>query len=417
MKKLLNHRAFALATGLCTLLATSNGCRDANSVPMSSHEPNYLFSKAMEIKEEVELNDSLFQTKDLLTEWFGTPDNPKIPDLLKDGDYSDLFNEENLKLAAGTATNPGLYASQQCVSCHGPTGQGRGPVAASQDPYPRDFRAGIFKFKGTPLAAKPRKEDIARVLKQGLSGTQMPIFDKLSDQQINALVDYVVFLSIRGDVERRLLRTASSNDGKLDDLKDAAEEALTQVADRWVAAEDSFEDFPEPEIPLVGAVPADDAALAQSIEKGKELFRTTNCAQCHGPEANGMGTKPPDYDNWTKEWTVDINLAPTNLDELVPLMALGGMKPQIIKPRNIVEGHLRGGRSPMDIYRRIRYGIPGGPMPAAAIVQSRDEQGLLEEDLWHLVNYVLSIAQVPPPPVSSQPDAQADGQKVAQSTP
>jgi hypothetical protein len=101
------------------------------------------------------------------------------------------------------------------------------------------------------------------------------------------------------------------------------------------------------------------------------------------------------------------------------------MKPQIIKPRNIVEGHLRGGRDPMDIYRRIRYGIPGGPMPAAAIVQSREEQGLLEEDLWHLVNYVLSIAQVPPPPVSAQPDGepngkpdgQPDGQKVAQTTP
>ena len=79
----------------------------------------------------------------------------------------------------------------------------------------------------------------------------------------------------------------------------------------------------------------------------------------------------------------------------------------------------------MDIYRRIRYGIPGGPMPAAAIVQSREEQGLLEEDLWHLVNYVLSIAQVPPPPVSAQPDGQpngkpdgqSDGQKVAQTTP
>ena len=66
----------------------------------------------MEIKEEVELNDSLLQTKDLLTQWFGTLHDPKIPELLKDGDYSDLFTEENLKLAAGTATNPGLYASQ-----------------------------------------------------------------------------------------------------------------------------------------------------------------------------------------------------------------------------------------------------------------------------------------------------------------
>ena len=90
MKKLLNHRVFAVATGLCTIAATSMGCRDANSVPMASHEPNYLFSKAMEIKEEVELNDSLLQTKDLLTQWFGTLHDPKIPELLKDGDYSKI---------------------------------------------------------------------------------------------------------------------------------------------------------------------------------------------------------------------------------------------------------------------------------------------------------------------------------------
>jgi hypothetical protein len=40
-------------------------------------------------------------------------------------------------------------------------------------------------------------------------------------------------------------------------------------------------------------------------------------------------------------------------------------------------------------------------MPAASIAQSSDEPGLKEEDLWHLVNYVLSIAQVPPKPVQS----------------
>jgi hypothetical protein len=36
-------------------------------------------------------------------------------------------------------------------------------------------------------------------------------------------------------------------------------------------------------------------------------------------------------------------------------------------------------------------------MPAAAVVESRDEPGLIDEDLWHLVNYLLSIANVPPP--------------------
>ncbi len=34
-------------------------------------------------------------------------------------------------------------------------------------------------------------------------------------------------------------------------------------------------------------------------------------------------------------------------------------------------------------------------MPAATVVKSSDEKGLQEADLWHLVNYVLSIAAPP----------------------
>ena len=74
-------------------------------------------------------------------------------------------------------------------------------------------------------------------------------------------------------------------------------------------------------------------------------------------------------------------------------MARGGMKPQQLLPRNIVEGKFRGGREPMDIYRRIRYGIVGAPMPAAAIIKSSDDKGIREEDIWHIVNYVLSIVE------------------------
>ena len=78
-------------------------------------------------------------------------------------------------------------------------------------------------------------------------------------------------------------------------------------------------------------------------------------------------------------------------------MARGGLKPQPLKPRNIVAGHLRGGREPIDIYRRIRYGIPGATMPAAAMAASEGAPGLTQDDVWHLVNYVLSIAEVPSP--------------------
>ena len=415
----MSRGAFAAGLALLGLVGCAAGCREPNPLA-SMHEPNYLFAHSMEISQETEMAQPLSDTKALLAEWFGTVDAPMLPAALKEGDYSDLISEENLQLAAGSAGKPGLYVVQQCASCHGLSGQGRGPVAASQDPYPRDFRAGIFKFKSTSRGAKPLKEDLARVLREGLSGSQMPIFDKLSDQEIGALVDYVVFLSIRGEFERKLLQTAAidapgerlydvSGDAKVrEEQQSAAAELLTQIADRWVGAEDAKDDFPLPDFPLVGSQTDENKdQLLASIAKGKELFsqESAACSKCHGVQADGKGGQLPDYDDWTKEWTTKIGLQPTDTDALIPLMARGGMKPQTLKPRNIVEGHLRGGRNPIDIYRRIRYGIAGSPMPAASIAQSSDEPGLQEDDLWHLVNYVLSIAQVPPKPVSSTQDS------------
>lgn len=417
-----NHPSHSLKLAsifAAALLAMSLiGCREQSQVA-NHYEPNFLFAKATEIgqsKEDGELDRSFNDTRDLLAQWFGTLDDPKLPEALKEGDYEDLISEANLKLAVGTPSAPGIYV-QQCVSCHGLSGQGRGVTAASQDPYPRDFRMGIFKFKSSPRSAKPLKEDIEKTLRLGLSGSQMPIFDKLSDEEIKALVDYVIFLSIRGEFERRLIQLAATDlDGEriydrtaeksvVDGQLSTASDALTQIADRWVQSVDAAEEFPRPDFPIFGSETVETKAeLTASIEKGKALFASevASCAKCHGVNADGKGNQLPDYDDWTKDWTSKIGLQPTDLEALLPLMARGGLKPQPLKPRNILEGHFRGGRTPEDLYRRIRYGIAGSPMPAAAVVQSREEPGLLDEDLWHLVNYVLSIAKVPPPPMETK---------------
>ena len=89
---------------------------------------------------------------------------------------------------------------------------------------------GIFKFKSSPRTARPVKEDIEKVLRNGLSGSQMPLFNKLSDQEIHALVDYVVFLSLRGEFERRLIQLSATEwegetpDAAPDTAPDAAPE-------------------------------------------------------------------------------------------------------------------------------------------------------------------------------------------------
>jgi mono/diheme cytochrome c family protein len=81
---------------------------------------------------------------DALTAAFGTPDEPyAFPQTGLD--------VEKLKLAAGasmsqqTGTRHGLYR-QHCAHCHGVSGDGLGPTAAFLNPFPRDYRKGIFKF-------------------------------------------------------------------------------------------------------------------------------------------------------------------------------------------------------------------------------------------------------------------------------
>ena len=411
---------FALLIG-SSAISFLFGCAP-NKIAPSAFEPNYLYAQALATAEDTPLEQPLSDAQDLLNDWFGALDEPKLPPLFADEDYKALLSLNNLELAAGppvSSVEPGekgLYR-QLCASCHGESGQGRGPVAASQNPYPREFRHGVFKYKSTPRKYKPTKEDIAKTLQKGLSGTQMPLFNKLSSKQIDALVDYVIFLSIRGELERKLLYNAAyeldldkdrvynvalknSKDGeskkKIDSQVETATELLTGIVDVWIDSEESVENFSLPTFPLFGkATDENRDQLAESIAKGKKLFVSEDaaCAKCHGASARGDGPQLPDYDDWTKDWTSKIGIKPTEIEKLLPLMARGGMKPQPLKPRNIVEGKFRGGRDPIDLYRRIRYGIVGAPMPAATIVKSADEKGLREDDVWHIVNFVLSIAE------------------------
>jgi mono/diheme cytochrome c family protein len=364
-------------------------------------------------------------------------DEPKLPPLLSDDDsYAELISLKTMAPAVGPDPNPeskepgasGLYR-RLCVSCHGETGQGRGTVAASQNPYPRDFRRGIFKYKVTPRGSKPLKDDIARTLREGLAGTQMPLFDKLAPSQIDALVEYVVYLSIRGEFERKLVQMGAQEldpeaaylsdyakreriyDVSLRDIADEkgakafkeqlelATDLLTEVADSWIDAEDRVR---QPSVPAglpvagLGDASPEPKLLAESIAKGRELFRNEKgggCAKCHGESAKGDGTQLPDYDDWTKEWTKNIEVSYTDLEQLAPFMARGGLKPQPLAPRNLVEGKFRGGRDPKAVHHRIMQGIDGSPMPAAALAAAPGEPGLQPEDVWHLVNYVLSLKQ------------------------
>ena len=345
------------------------------------------------------------QVATILLAMFGTPDEPVA--LAETG-----LDEAKLRLASGPVRSDivgrknGLYR-EHCAHCHGVTGDGMGPTAAFLNPYPRDYRPGVFKFKSTERADKPTHADLVRVLHNGIPGTSMPSFALLPPAQVEALAEYVKYLSIRGETELALMRAYFELDddagGKLPETREfLVDETLVAVADKWKAAADA-----EIQVPPMPA----DIDLVASIAKGKELFYgdKANCVKCHGVTGLGDG-QANDYDDWNKaiveigkelssgaasaRETSTAGMSPEELSEHRAQLAwldkfgkvLDGdaLEPRTIPPRNLRHGIYRGGRRPIDLYYRIHAGINGAPMPAA-------KGTVPPEDIWHIVNYVRSL--------------------------
>ena len=426
-------RGGIVAIGI-TIVGSSLGC----DAPIDSFEPNRLFAKRLELNEGVELEPVGDDVESLLLELFGTPDQPLWPvelqgdgarlegearadklearsagddkleayptgdDKLEAYPTGELVSVERLQRAAGpvysdeAGTHYGMYR-ELCILCHGISGNGAGATSRLLNPYPRDFRMGKFKFKSPPIGSRPTRDDLRQLLLNGEAGTSMPSFALLPDQDVEALLDYVIYLSIRGEVERGLLMRATYDlDADEQLTRDDAVELAVNAARKWAEAESQAISVPPPpaDLPLVGttlASPAERELLDASIEHGRQLFvgQVANCASCHGPQGAGDGTNT-DFDDWTKDWTTQAGLDPLDKQQLRPMRALGGLKPRHIEPRNLQSGIYRGGSRPEDLYRRIVLGIEGTPMPAVPL-QPENAQGLTERDVWDLVNFLLSL--------------------------
>lgn len=337
---------------------------------------------------------------EVLVALFGTPDNPHVPEV--GVDWSGLMDANRLKAAAGpvgsdeTGRAHGLYR-EHCSHCHGITGDGAGPTAAFLNPYPRDYRPGIYKYKSTPKGQKPTHEDLMRTLVNGVAGTSMPSFLVLPENELAALADYVRYLSIRGEVELLLIDYAaneleadqplvsvSGDAGQQGEQAEVIRSFVAEVADKWKQADS-----------MATPVPAPDASrdLAASIAHGRELFygAIANCVKCHGETALGDGQRT-DYDDWNKM------LEPDKPEMVAKYVSLGALPPRNIHPRNLRMGVYRGGNRPVDLYWRIKNGIDGSPMPGALMKPEGappETKGLTEADLWSLVDYVRSLPYEP----------------------
>ncbi|MFK8112300.1 MAG: cytochrome c [Rubripirellula sp.] len=173
-------------------------------------EPNLVHSIKYQIQKDIPMDQAAEDAAWVVGDMFGTPDEPTLPKVVVDDeDLASVVKIERLTRASGheKAEGRGLFR-KHCAVCHGVSGNGRGPTAAVQVPYPRDYRMGVFKFKSTPRGEKPTREDMAKLIRGGIDGTAMKPIPGLTEDDIQALVDYVIYLSWRGEVERNLVDDA-----------------------------------------------------------------------------------------------------------------------------------------------------------------------------------------------------------------
>ncbi len=177
-------------------------------------------------------------------------------------DHGDAHHEENLFRTRGShdqadqhkpedvdpktllARGRNIYM-HMCVFCHGVDGNGGGQAVEYLYPWPRDFRAGIFKFRTTPTGTLPRDEDLYRTIINGVPGTSMPAWkDALSPQDTWAVIHHIKNFSAR------------------------------------------FKNEPQGEqIAIADPIPSSPALVA----RGEKLFRSLKCVRCHGESLRGDG--------------------------------------------------------------------------------------------------------------------------------
>lgn len=275
------------------------------------------------------------QVQQVVQEHAGTVLKPR---LVSEGEP--VFERE-LKLKLGQA----VYM-KRCVQCHGVSGDGNGPVADSMYPRPRDYTRGIFKFTSTPYGGKPRRQDLMATLERGVVGTSMPNFRLLPKKELEAVVDYVLVLAQRGELEYQLANEAEASE-ELD--PEYIPEFVSDVSTRWKEAEASLTQplTPQPELTM------------ERVALGREAFLSKGCSKCHGEDGRGHTKDNIGKDSW----------------------GFG------TRAADLTSGMLHGGQDPVDIYRRILNGINGTPMPGFKSALENEP-----ETIWNLVSYVLQVS-------------------------
>lgn len=156
--------------------------------------------------------------------------------------------------------------NSRCVVCHGPAGDGKGLMGIIYrnqlnglvvTTYPRDFTAGMYKFRSTPSGYLPTDEDLLRIITQGIPRSGMPGHTDVPLKDRMAVIEYIKTFSPRWQ-------------------KDGPGEPI-EIAS-----------------PLPSYVGGED-----STRRGQEMYAKARCAMCHGETGRGDG---PSSGSLTDSW-------------------------------------------------------------------------------------------------------------------
>jgi cytochrome c oxidase cbb3-type subunit 2 len=258
------------------------------------------------------------------------------------GKWRDRFEPQTMEASQVTvprsqewiAHGKNVY-ERRCLGCHGVKGDGNGPASAFfQKDRPRNFTIGVFKFRLTPSGSMPDDGDLLRTITRGVRGTAMPSWHELQQKDLLAVIQYIKY---------------------------------ELSADRSDPAKPYLYFVEEPaQSPLFIGVPPPPSAT--QITRGKQVWESAKCWECHGSAGKGDGEKAAGLED-------DLGFP--------------------IPPANLTTGQLKSGPSVRDIFRTISTGLSGTPMPSFS-------DSVPEEDRWALSYFVLSLSAFTDP-LTGQP--------------
>ena len=247
------------------------------------------------------------------------------------GKWRDLFEPQQLEVMDVTFPRSSEWIAhgkevyqRRCLGCHGVDGDGNGPAATFlYKQRPRSFAAAVFKFRLTkePL---PTDGDLLRTITRGVRGTAMPAWYDLPLADRLSVIQYIKY------------------------------ELAVDRSNKAKPYAYFIEEPPGPPL-YIGKPPPPSPDI---LNRGKEVWQSAKCWECHGQGGKGDGEKAP------------------------------GLKDDLgfqIVPADLTSGQFKSGPAVEDIFRTMTTGLSGTPMPSY-----RDL--LPEADRWALSYYVLSLS-------------------------